>query len=179
MRTDLVRALPVDVEVTGRTLEGQALAWDVLYEVTDDGRSFYHEGFRRHAFADSLAQRSWCELRPEHADERIGQVTFHESERGLVFVATIERGPAGDTELEHVRTGRRDGVSIRYTALANERKAPPWWRTRASLRELSLTARPQYGADARVLAMRAHAHAPAYVRPGDIDGLLAWVPPDV
>ena len=177
MSRDLVRAMPVDVEVSGRTLEGQALAWNVLYEVTDDGRRFYHEGFRSHAFEQSIAQRTWCELRPEHHDERIGQVTFHESERGLVFVATIEHGYAGDRELSLVRNGERDGVSIRYTALSNERNAPPWWRTRASLRELSLTARPQYGADARVLAMRAH--APAWERPADVNELLAWVPPDV
>lgn len=177
MSRDLVRAMPVDVEVVGRTLEGQALAWNVLYEVTDDGRRFYTEGFRRNAFAQSIAQRTWCELRPEHHDERIGQVTFHESERGLVFVATIEQSYAGDRELSLVRNGERDGVSIRYTAIANERNAPPWWRTRASLRELSLTARPQYGEDARVLAMRSR--VPAYERPPDVDELLAWTPPPV
>ena len=174
---DLVRSVVVaDMEVSGRTLEGQALAWNTLYRVTDDGRRYYHEGFRPGAFADSLRSRSWCELRPEHYDERIGMVTFHEAEGGLVFTATVEPGDRGDDELELVRSGRRAGVSIRYTPVRSERgTVPPWWRTRCELRELSLTSRPQYGPDAKVLAMRS---APRE-RDAELESLLAWVPPEV
>lgn len=173
---DLVRSLVVaDMEVTGRTLEGQALAWDTLYRVTDDGRRYYQEGFRRGAFTDSLRSRSWTELRPEHYDERIGMVSFHEATGGLMFTATVEPGDRGDDELELVRSGRRSGVSIRYTPQASERNAPPWWRTRVELRELSLTARPQYGPDAKVLALRAQ--PPEH--DAELSALLAWEPPAV
>lgn len=174
---DLVRSLVVaDMEVSGRTLEGQALAWDTLYRVTDDGRRYYQEGFRRGSFVDSLASRSWCELRPEHYDERIGMVNFREGSGGLMFTATVEPGDRGDDELELVRSGRRSGVSIRYTPTRSERgTVPPWWRTRCELRELSLTARPQYGPDAKVLAMRAA--PPAH--DDELAALLAWKPPEV
>lgn len=173
-----VRSLVVaDMEVTGRTLEGQALRWDTLYRVTDDGRRFYQEGFRSGAFVDAIARRGWFELRPEHWDDRIGTVTFREGARGLVFSATVEPGDRGDDELDLVRNGRRPGVSIRYRAVENERgrPAPPWWRTRVDLRELSLTARPQFGEDAKVLAMRSDP-AP---RDAELDALLAWTPPEV
>lgn len=176
---ELVRSLPlVDVEVTGRTLEGQALRWDTLYRVTDDGRRYYTEGFRRGAFTDAIRDRGpWWELRREHEDYRLGRVGFTEADAGLVFSATMDFGDAGDDELELVRAGRRAGVSIRYTPVANERgrPAPPWWRTRVDVRELSLTARPQFGADAKVLALRSH----GVERDPEVDALLAWVPPDV
>lgn len=173
---ELVRALPVeDMDLTGRTLEGQALAWDRLYRVTDNGRVFYEEGFRRGSFTESLSARSWFELRPEHVDDRIGAVRFHESRDGLVFVANVEPGERGDTELDLVRAGQRDGVSIRYAPSRNEPHAPPWWRLRVDLREMSLTARPQYGPDARVMAMRSH----RWQRPADVTALLDWTPPAV
>lgn len=173
---DLVRSLVVsDMEVTGRTLEGSALRWDTLYRVTDDGRRYYGEGFRRGAFTDTLERRPWHELRPEHWDDRIGTVRFQEGAEGLVFTATVEPGDRGDDELELVRAGRRAGVSIRYTPIAAERSAPPWWRTRVDLRELSLTARPQYGPDAKVLAMRSQ----PLVHDAELDALLAWEPPQV
>jgi HK97 family phage prohead protease len=173
-----VRSVVVgDMEVQGRTLEGQALTFDTLYRVSDDGRRFYQEGFRRGAFSDAIESRRWFELRPEHYDDRIGSVHFRESATGLVFVATMEPGDRGDDELELVRSGRRAGVSIRYRTVANERgrAAPPWWRTKVDLRELSLTARPQYGPDAKVLALRSQ--APTH--DAELAGLLAWVPPEV
>lgn len=175
---DLVRSFVADdMDITGRTLEGQALRWDTLYRVTDDGRRYYQEGFRRGSFADSLQHRPWHELRPEHYDERIGTVRFTEGASGLVFTATMEPGDRGDDELELVRSGRRAGVSIRYSAVKSERgaPAPPWWRTKVDLRELSLTARPQYGPDAKVLALRSQ----PLVRDAALDALLDWVPPVV
>jgi HK97 family phage prohead protease len=174
---ELVRAMRVDdLEVTGRTLEGQALRFDTLYSVSDDGgRRWYQEGFRRRAFETSIARRGWFELRPEHVDERIGQVSFREGQGGLIFTAAIEPGDRGDVELELVRAGLRSGVSIRYAPQKAERDAPPWWRTKVDLRELSLTAHPQYGADAKVTALRSH----SWQRPDGIDALLDWQPPEL
>jgi HK97 family phage prohead protease len=164
-----------EMEVTGRTLEGQALRWDTLYRVTDNGRKYYQEGFRRGAFREAIAKRAWFELRPEHWDDRIGTVDFREGADGLIFTAHVEPGDRGDDELELVRSGRRSGVSIRYSPLKSERDAPPWWRTTVDLRELSLTARPQYGPDAKVLAMRSQPVA----HDAELAGLLAWTPPEV
>ena len=178
---EVVRSVVVsDMSVSGRTLEGQALRFDTLYRVSDDGRRFYQEGFRRGAFVESIERRQWFELRPEHNDERLGAVTFHEASDGLVFTATMEPGDRGDDELELVRAGRRSGVSIRYLPVKAERTAPPWWRTKVDLRELSLTARPQYGPDARVLAMRSHPTGDhTRQRDSELEALLAWVPPEV
>ena len=155
-RLDIVRSLPMaDAHVEGRTIEGQALRWDTLYRVSDDGRRFYQEGFRRSAFAQSMANRgNWYELRTEHFDMRVGRVEFVVAEEGLNFRATLDYGDVADDELELVRAGKRSGVSIRYTPQHAEPHAPPWWRDRVDVRELSLTSRPQYGADARVLVMR-------------------------
>lgn len=176
MTLELVRSMVVtSIDVTGRTLEGLALKWDTLYRVTDNGRRYYQEGFRRGAFRGAIEKRSWFELRPEHWDDRIGTVDFHESGDGLVFTAAVEPGDRGDDELELVRSGRRSGVSIRYTPLRNAPHAPPWWREEVDLREMSLTARPQYGPDAKVLAMRSS----PLERDADLDALLAWEPPAV
>ena len=172
---DLVRALPLtDVEVEGRTLVGQALRWDTLYRVSDDGRRWYQEGFRRGSFAESLTNRRGVfELRREHYDQRVGTVAFTEDTDGLLFRATVDYGDEGDDELSLVAQGRRTGVSIRYRPQSAERSAPPWWRTKVDVRELSLTARPQYGADAMVTAMRSYQRDPA------IAALLDWQPPQL
>lgn len=155
-RLDIVRSLPIaDPHVEGRTIEGQALRFDTLYRVSDDGRRYYQEGFRRGAFAQSIVNRGgWYELRTEHFDMRVGRVEFLEGDDGLNFRATFDYGDVADDELELVRAGKRSGVSIRYTPQHNEPHAPPWWRDRVDVRELSLTSRPQYGADAKVLVMR-------------------------
>ena len=132
-----------------------ALRWDTLYRVSDDGRRFYQEGFRRGAFTQSMGNRgNWYELRTEHFDMRVGRVEFIEGDAGLNFRATFDYGDVADDELELVRAGKRSGVSIRYTPQHAEAHAPPWWRDRVDVRELSLTSRPQYGADAKVLAIR-------------------------
>jgi HK97 family phage prohead protease len=152
------------------------LRWDTLYRVTDNGTEYYHEGFRRGSFDDTIRdRRERFELRRDHHDYRLGLVGFNPNDDGLIFTADMDYGDAGDDELELVRAGRRSGVSIRYTPIKNEKHAPPWWRTKVDVRELSLTARPQFGADARVLAMRAHT-APVDEK---LRELLEWVPPAV
>lgn len=155
-RLDIVRSLPMtDTRIDGRTIEGQALRWNTLYRVSDDGRRYYQEGFRRGAFSESIRGRGgWYELRTEHFDVRVGRVEFTEGEGGLMFRALFDYGDVADDELELVRAGKRSGVSIRYTPQHAEPHAPPWWRDRVDVRELSLTSRPQYGEDAKVLAIR-------------------------
>lgn len=175
---ELTRALPLsmtDVDVTGRTLEGTAWLWDTLYRVTDNGREFYQEGFLRGAVANSLvAHRNVYELRHEHWDERVGLVSFTEANEGLVFRAVIDHGEEGDRELADVNDHKRRGVSVRYTPRRNKPiTGPPWWRAKVDLRELSLTARPQYGPDAQVALVRASTSR-TWQRPPEVDALLAW-----
>ena len=157
-RLEIVRSLPIaDPHIEGRTIEGTALRWDTLYRVSDDGRRFYNEGFRRGAFTETIANRgNWFELRTEHFDCRIGRTEFEEASDGLRFRASFDFGDVADDELDLCRNGKRAGVSIRYTPQHAERGGATgvWWRDRVDLRELSLTSRPQYGADARVLVMR-------------------------
>ena len=181
---ELVRAFPLDadeVDVVGRRLEGRALAWDTLYRVTDDGRNFYQEGFRRGACLDSIrARRNWFEARDEHDDVRVGYVGFSEADDGLMFAMTLDLTDEADTMIEQLRSHRKEGVSIRYTPVKQQpRGGPPYWRTKIELRELSLTNHAQY-ADARVLAMRSQPPPErTWKRPSDLDAILAWVPEEV
>lgn len=157
---EFVRALPTEVGVVGRTIEGIALAWDHPYTVSDDnGATFYVEGWRRGAFERGIkATGNFHEVRVDHADVRIGRVSFHENAEGLPFTATADETPEGDRALEYAREGRFRGVSLRYASDKQVRDhAGVIWRTRGVPRELSLidNGRPQYGSDARIIAVRA------------------------
>jgi len=181
---EVVRSLPLEsdeVDVVGRRLDGMAFRWDQLYRVTDNGRDYYEEGFRRGCATQTMrARRNTFELRDEHEDERIGLVGFSEADDGLVFAATLDGTHAGDNALDHLRAHIKTGVSIRYGIVRNQpRSGPPWWRSQIELRELSLTGRPQY-ADALVTAVR-NTPEPArtWSRPRDLDAILDWTPPDI
>jgi HK97 family phage prohead protease len=179
---DLIRAFPLEadeVDVVGRRLEGRALAWDTLYRVTDDGVTFYEEGFRRGAAIESIrARRNWFEARDDHADVRVGYVGFSEADDGLMFAMTLDLTHEADQMLDLLRAHRKEGVSIRYAPLKNQpRSGPPWWRSKIELRELSLTDHAQY-AGARVEAIR-HDPKPKLVRPDGIDALLTYEPPSL
>lgn len=177
--TELIRAFPLeadDVDVVGRRLEGMALRWDTLYRVTDNGRDFYEEGFKRGCANDSITgRRNTFEARDNHMDERIGLVAFTEADEGLAFLLRLDSTPQGDRELDLLRSNRHEGVSIRYSPIRNQpRSGPPWWRSKIELRELSLTDHAQY-ADARVHAIRSSAATTRQlVRPPGIDSLLDW-----
>jgi HK97 family phage prohead protease len=181
---EVVRSLPLEseeVDVVGRRLDGMAFAWDRLYRVTDDGHTFYEEGFRRGCATQTLrARRNTFELRDEHLDERIGLVGFSEADDGLVFAATLDGTPQGDQALDHLRAHVKTGVSIRYGIVRNQpRSGPPYWRSQIELRELSLTGRPQY-ADALVSAIRSQPEpVRTWKRPADLDAILAWTPPEL
>jgi HK97 family phage prohead protease len=183
--TELVRAFPLEadeVDVVGRRLEGRALAWDVLYKVTDDGVNFYTEGFRKGACLDSIrARRNWFEARDEHADTRVGYVGFSEADDGLMFAMTLDLTTEADDMLDKLRGHQKEGVSIRYTPISNKpRGGPPFWRTKVELRELSLTNHAQF-TDARVEAIRSQQPEPkrTWSRPSDLTPILNWVPPDI
>jgi hypothetical protein len=182
---ELMRSLPLEadeVDVVGRRLDGLAFHWDTLYSVSDDGGAhFYDEGFRRGCAANTIhARRNTFELRNEHEDVRVGLVAFTEADDGLAFMARMDLTDEGDRELNLLRAHQKTGVSIRYGVVNNEsRQGPPFWRSQIVLRELSLTARPQYGRDAQVLAVRSHPGTRRYERPADIDALLQWTPPEV
>lgn len=157
MAREFQRTLPVAVEATGRVLEGVALTYDRPYKVTDDGRRFYHEGWRAGAFAEGLQVRPTVELRLGHEDVRVGAVGFADSTRSLRFVATVEPGPLGDAALEHVDAGDVSAVSLRFESDRQRTVDGVVWRTRARPRELSLVLDGQRGQydDALITARRA------------------------
>lgn len=152
------RALPTEIDVTGRTIEGMTLAWDREYRVSDDnGATFYLEGWRRGAFERGLkATGNFHEVRIDHHDVRVGRVAFHESTNGLPFTATCDETPSGDAVLEYARAGKFRGVSLSYGSDQQRMTQGVVWRTRAVARELSLidSGTPQYGDDARIIAVR-------------------------
>lgn len=179
---ELRRSMPTEFAVTGRTLEGLALRWDTPYRVSDDrGRTFYDEGWRRRALVESLAEMgNTFELRVDHADVRLGLVSFAESDEGLAFRSTVDGHELGDAALAEVVTGRTRGVSILYHPLRQKRdRDGVLWRLRARLRELSLTDNPQYH-DAMVTAVRSHARpAVDAERAARVAAVLAWHPPEL
>jgi phage head maturation protease len=156
---EFTRALPTEVEVMGRTIEGITLRWNNAYRVSDDnGASFYLEGWRPGAFERGIkATGNVHEVRIDHRDVRVGRVAFHESAEGLPFTAIVDETPEGDATLDYARAGRFRGVSLRYASDQQRRDAEGViWRTRGVPRELSLidNGRPQYGDDARIIAVR-------------------------
>jgi HK97 family phage prohead protease len=156
---DFVRALPVaDLDVTGRIIEGQALRWNKPYRVSDDGRRFYSEGWRRGQFAEGLrATGNNHELRVDHRDVRVGMVSFDEGDVGLRFEAVADTTELGELALQEAKAGKFRGVSIRYASAHQRRDAQGViWRQRGRIRELSLVRDivPQYE-DGLIEAMRA------------------------
>ena len=156
---DFLRALPTDMEVMGRTVEGMALTWNRPYRVSDNqGVSFYAEGWRSRAFEAGLQPMgNIFELRVDHRDQRLGRTSFHESERGLVFTAVLDQTPDGEIALEKAKANRFRGVSLRYGSDKQHTGADGVvWRTRGVVRELSLIEgiTPQYD-DAGIVAVRA------------------------
>lgn len=157
---EFIRALPTEVAVTGRTIEGMVLRWNRSYRVSDDGgATFYVEGWRQHAFERGLrATGNVAEVRVDHNDARVGRTSFAETTEGLVFTAIADETPAGDAVLDYARADRFRGVSLRYESDQQTRDVHGIiWRTRGWPRELSLIDRltPQYGDDARIIAVRA------------------------
>jgi phage head maturation protease len=158
---EFTRALPTEVEVVGRTIEGIALRWDHPYTVSDDdGATFYVEGWRVRAFERGLrAVGNVNEVRVDHGTVRVGRTSFAETVEGLTFTAVADETPPGDAALEFARAGRFNGVSLTYASDKQERDSATGviWRTRGVPRELSLIdrLRPQYGDDARIIAVRA------------------------
>lgn len=158
MRT-FTRALPTEVDVVGRTIEGMALRWNRTYRVSDDnGATFYLEGWRPGAFERGIkATGNFHEVRVDHRDVRVGRTSFAESVEGLAFTATADDTPGGDAALEYARAGRFTGVSLTYASDQQTRDdRGVVWRTRGVPRELSLIdrGRPQYGDDATIIAVR-------------------------
>jgi hypothetical protein len=154
-----VRALPVEVDVMGRVIEGIALHWDRAYRVSDDeGRTFYLEGWRQGAFERGIkATGNVHEVRVDHHDVRVGRTSFRESAEGLPFTAVMDETDSGEAALEYARAGRFRGVSLRYESDAQRAdREGVVWRTRGVPRELSLidNLKPQYGDDARIIAVR-------------------------
>lgn len=178
---ELARSFTADLEVTGRTVEGQALTWDTVYRVSDDGRQFYDEGWRRRATVDELvAARNTFEFRVDHADYRIGLVGFAETASGLVFRAVVDDGDRGDSALAEIHAGRARGVSVLYHPKRSLKdRAGVVWRIKARIRELSLTDRAQYP-DALVTAVRHQITVPGPTdRDRRIAAVLGWHPPEL
>jgi len=117
--------------------------------------SYYREGWRPGALTRSItACRNTFELRTVHLDQRVGLVSFHDESGALAFRAPLDESEQGDLALAALEAGELPQVSVGFRPRTAQRDSQQvLWRTRADIRELSLTPQGQY-ADALVGAVR-------------------------
>ncbi len=143
-------------DVDGRTVYGVALSYNRPYRVSDDhGLNYYREGWRPGALARSIqACHNLFELRTVHLDQRVGLVSFTDEAGQLSFRAPLDSSETGDLALAALEAGELPQVSVGFRPRTAQRDAQQvLWRTRADIRELSLTPQGQY-TDALVGAVR-------------------------
>ena len=141
-----------DVSTENRTISGVAVPYRSPSKLLNDRPRAYREEFRQGAFQD-IDENVALYLQHDHkglplARVGAGTITFSESERGLLFSATL---PDSRPDIaEAVARGDIAGVSIGFQAVTDDwnhrAAAMPSTRivTKARLFELSLVANPAY-----------------------------------
>jgi HK97 family phage prohead protease len=152
-----------DVELSGsdgRTVVARLMRWDSPSRVTDNGRDFYDEVWRKGVFASSIrraekAGRRWP-LMAMHQDRLlpVGATTaVHERADGAYFTGKISRTQMGDEIIELINDGALPGVSVGAKPIRSRRTAQLVERVEAAIREISFT--PFAALDgAEILALR-------------------------
>jgi HK97 family phage prohead protease len=165
----------------GWTVEGIAVPYGVPHKVSDDGTTYYREGFTPGAFGRDVAKGGrWVNLMLGHSgddgDRFLGRcVGLTEEPSGLRATFRLDRT---HPQAEAARAGELTGWSVsarvyrsRTEGPANDRTV---WREVCGLSHVAATAQPQY-AGAGVLVAREHtlvnAPSPTPVR----DELRAWL----
>lgn len=173
----LYRAV-MDMDFTGRTLEGLAMPWDTWATVREHtGGPAFDESHLRSSFDESLRRdpgprnvwstHEWA-FTP-NADP-LGVVHFERGSEGLMFRAFLSKTRKADEQLELVKDGAKRAVSTGFVPLKSRNVQRPNGtgkvRVESKLLELSIvpTGRGQFP-QARVLAMRSAVDAATF---GDI-----------
>ena len=164
----------------GWTVEGIAVPYGTAHRVTDDGTTYYREGFTHGAYARDVAKGGrWVNLMVGHhgddGDRFLGRlVAIRESVEGLVTAFRINRD---HPQAEAARAGELTGWSVSARIYRSRTEAGPdpvTWRELCGLSHVAATASPQY-AGAGVLVARDHV---AVVEPSPtpaLDKIREWL----
>ena len=131
---------PGEVRAEGRVLSGVVMPYNVT---SPSHRERFDPG--------SLIREPDCWLDLEHDVSRVvcwegAGVSFTDSTEALSIRAELPRTPIADVALDQVRTGKRTGLSIEFTAGQERREAQTGVRviSLAALYGVGLVARPSY-----------------------------------
>lgn len=171
---------PMEAVGDGWTVEGIAVPYGVPHRVTDDGKTFYREGFTHGAFGRDVTKGGrWVNLMLGHhgdeGDRFLGRcVGLTEEAAGLRATFRLDRS---HPQAEAARAGELVGwsVSCRVYRSRNEGTVTDRlvWREACGLSHVAATAQPQY-AGAGVLVAREHTEVTADPTP-ELDRIRAWL----
>lgn len=165
----------------GWTVEGVAVPYGVPHRVSDDGETFYREGFAHGAFGRDVAKGGrWVNLMLGHdgddGDRFLGRcVGLAEEPAGLRATFRLDRT---HPKAEAARAGELTGWSV-SARIYRSRIAGPEpdrivWREVCGLSHVAATAVPQY-AGAGVLVAREHTLVNAPSPTPERDRIRAWL----
>lgn len=170
----ICRSMPADaIEVVGDgwTVEGLAVPYNRPQRVSDDGKTFYREGFSAGAFArDSGKGGRWVNLmyghRGDDGDRYLGRcIALTDRPDGLWSTFRINREhPLAEAARSGELTGWSVSAHIYRSREATDADGPITWRELCGLSHVAATAVPQY-AGAGVKVAREHVTVPADDRP--------------
>lgn len=161
----ICRALPSDtIEPVGDgwTVAGLAVPYGIPQRVSDDGKTFYREGFASGSFGrDATKGGRWVNLylghRGDNGDRWLGRcIGLEDQPGGLWATFRINRD---HTMAEAARSGELTGWSVSAHVYrsreGSDADGPIMWREVCGLDHVAATARPQY-AGAGVQVAREH-----------------------
>jgi len=165
----------------GWTVEGIAVPYGVPHRVSDDGVSYYREGFTPGAFGRDVAKGGrWVNLMLGHhgddGDRFLGRcVGLVEEVAGLRATFRLDRT---HPQAEAARAGELTGWSVSARVYRSRTEGPAddrtVWREGCGLSHVAATAQPQY-AGAGVLVAREHTLVNAPSPTPHRDEIRAWL----
>jgi HK97 family phage prohead protease len=165
----------------GWTVEGIAVPYGVPHKVTDDGKTYYREGFTAGCFGRDVAKGGrWVNLMLGHfgddGDRFLGRcIGLVEEPNGLRATFRLDRShPSADA----ARAGELTGWSVSARVYRSRGEGPPTdrtvWREVCGLSHVAATTTPQY-AGAGVLVAREHTVVEDPSPTPKRDELRAWL----
>jgi HK97 family phage prohead protease len=162
-------------------VEGIAVPYGVPHKVTDDGKTYYREGFTAGCFGRDVAKGGrWVNLMLGHfgddGDRFLGRcIGLVEEPNGLRATFRLDRShPSADA----ARAGELTGWSVSARVYRSRGEGPPTdrtvWREVCGLSHVAATTTPQY-AGAGVLVAREHTVVEDPSPTPKRDELRAWL----